>query len=235
MRWFYKPHKYTPHLLYWICNNALQVWSPVFHRPSRRDPSGHWDPRRPPPVSSAAWWVSSFLLSLLCRLSSVRNAAGHFVLWETGCSCRRPLTALFHSGDNSVYTGIDFRWLMWSTRCGDEQVGDFSSLSELLSSPVLSPWLSLGSLPLHRPPAGSACLYLSWSSLLCGRGRASAALLWSRRWTGTQETAFEVQVRWVRRSRSFSLHTYWSSVPKNFTKWHFLPLGFFKSFGGLTT
>lgn len=30
------------------------------------------------------------------------------------------------------------------------------------------------------------------------------------------------------------LDTYWSSVPKNFTKWHFLPLGFFRSLGGLT-
>ena len=31
------------------------------------------------------------------------------------------------------------------------------------------------------------------------------------------------------------LHTYWSSVPKNFTKWHFFPRGFFRSLGGLTT
>lgn len=33
----------------------------------------------------------------------------------------------------------------------------------------------------------------------------------------------------------FKVSTYWSSVPKNLTKKHFLPLGFFKSFGGLTT
>lgn len=43
--------------------------------------------------------------------------------------------------------------------------------------------------------------------------------------------------RWkhkVSENRFLSTQTYWSSVPKNFTKWHFLPLGFFRSLGGLT-
>lgn len=37
-----------------------------------------------------------------------------------------------------------------------------------------------------------------------------------------------------RESKQLRVRTYWSSVPKNFTKWHFLPLGFFRSLGGLT-
>lgn len=36
-------------------------------------PSGHWDPHRPPPIFSMACWAPSFLLSLLCHLSSVKR------------------------------------------------------------------------------------------------------------------------------------------------------------------
>lgn len=41
--------------------------------PSQRGPLGHWGPRRPHPGFWVACWASSFLLRLLCHLSSFRN------------------------------------------------------------------------------------------------------------------------------------------------------------------
>lgn len=104
------------------------------------------------------------------------------------------------------------------------------------TSPVLSPLLSLESPPLHLLPAESACLYLSWSSPLCERDRASAARLWSKHWNRNTALSHLVEQNLdFSQNKYFIIHTYWSSVPKNFTKWHFLPLGFFRSLGGLTT
>lgn len=73
-----------------------------------------------------------------------------------------------------------FDWWGINTHYTSHSAGVMRYRTTTPPSPVLSPLLSLESLPLHRPLAGSASLYLSWSSPLCGRGTASAVLLWSR-------------------------------------------------------
>lgn len=52
-------------------------------------------------------------------------------------------------------------------------------LDRLVPSPVPFLWPSLGSPPQHPLPAGIVSLCLSWSSLPCGDGRASAVQFWS--------------------------------------------------------
>ena len=116
-----------------------------------------------------------------------------------------------------------------------------------VSLPVPFLWLSSGSLPLHPLPAGNVCLCWSWSSLLCGGGRASAVQFWSMHcedqentnvwnWQKLSKSILDMKKTIGRKGHHHPLlHTHWSSVPKNFTKWHFFPRGFFRSLGGLTT